>query len=94
MITLVRSFSAKIDHFTESLGNSIANNFSVKIDTLEDSLGGNKIAGAFSVKIDQLVDSFGGHQIATSFSLPKGGYEVDGVTLESELEEIKIVRKK
>ena len=47
-----------------------------------------------AVKIDRLPDSHGGNRVAGSFALAYGGYELDGVILDKELEKTKLIRQK
>ena len=55
----------------------------------------SSISSSFAVKIDRLVDSPpGGNKVAGSFALAYGGYELDGVILDKELEKTKLVRQK
>ena len=51
--------------------------------------GTSSISSSFAVKIDRLPDSLGGNRIAGSFALAYGGYELDGVILDKELEKTK-----
>ena len=48
----------------------------------------------FTLKIDRLPDSLGGNRVAGSFALAYGGYELDGVILDKELEKTKLIRQK
>ena len=57
--------------------------------------GTSSISSSFAVKIDRLVDSPpGGNKVAGSFALAYGGYELDGVMLDKELEKTKLIRQK
>ena len=57
--------------------------------------GTSSISSSFAVKIDRLVDSPpGGNRVADSFALAYGGYELDGVILDKELEKTKLIRQK
>ena len=57
--------------------------------------GTSSISSSFAVKIDRLVDSPpGGNKVAGSFALAYGGYELDGVILDKELEKTKLIRQK
>ena len=57
--------------------------------------GTSCISSSFAVKIDRLVDSPpGGNRVADSFALAYGGYELDGVILDKELEKTKLIRQK
>ena len=54
----------------------------------------SSISSSFAVKIDRLPDSHGGNRVANSFALAYGGYELDGVILDKELEKTKLIRQK
>ena len=57
--------------------------------------GTSSISSSFAVKIDRLPDSPpGGNKVAGSFALAYGGYELDGVILDKELEKTKLIRQK
>ena len=56
--------------------------------------GTSSISSSFAVKIDRLPDSHGGNRVAGSFALAYGGYELDGVILDTELEKTKLIRQK
>ena len=56
--------------------------------------GTSSIASSFAVKIDRLPDSFGDNKVAGSFALVYGGYELDNVILDKELEKTKLIRQK
>ena len=56
--------------------------------------GTSSISSSFAVKIDRLPDSLGGNRVAGSFALVYGGYELDGVILDKELEKTKLIRQK
>ena len=56
--------------------------------------GTSSISSSFAVKIDRLPDSFGDNKVVSSFALAHGGYELDGVILDKELEKTKLVRQK
>ena len=56
--------------------------------------GTSSISSSFAVKIDRLTDSLGGNKVAGSFALAHGGYELDGVILDKELEKTKLIRQK
>ena len=61
----------------------------------EQFQGTSLISSSFAVKIDRLVDSPpGGNKVAGSFALAYGGYELDGVILDKELEKTKLIRQK
>ena len=61
----------------------------------EQFQGTSLISSAFAVKIDRLVDSPpGGNKVANSFALAYGGYELDRVILDKELEKTKLIRQK
>ena len=52
------------------------------------------ISSAFAVQIDRLLSSPGYNKVASSFALAHGGYELDGVILDKELEKTKLIRQK
>ena len=56
--------------------------------------GTSSIASSFAVRIDRLPDSFGDNRLAGSFALAYGGYELDDVILDKELEKTKLIRQK
>ena len=56
--------------------------------------GTSAISSSFAVKIVRLPDSLGGNRVAGSFALAYGGYELDGVILDKELEKTKLIRQK
>ena len=56
--------------------------------------GTSSISSSFAVKMDRLPDSLGGNRVAGSFALVYGGYELDGVILDKELEKTKLIRQK
>ena len=56
--------------------------------------GTSSISSSFALKIDRLPDSLGDNRVAGSFSLAYGGYELDGVILDKELEKTKVIRQK
>ena len=56
--------------------------------------GTSSISSSFAVKIDRLPDSHGGNRVANSFALAYGGYDLDGVILDKELEKTKLIRQK
>ena len=60
----------------------------------EQFQGTSSISSSFAVKIDRLPDSLGGNRVAGSFALVYGGYELDGVILDKELEKTKLIRQK
>ena len=102
MIALIKTFTLQPSavrseqfHGTSST-SSISSSFAVKIDRLPDSPppGGNKVAGSFAVRIYRLPDSLRGNRVADSFALAYGGYELDGVILDKELEKTKLIRQK
>ena len=56
--------------------------------------GTSSISSSFALKIDRLPDSLGDNRVAGSFALAYGGYELDGVILDKELEKTKLIRQK
>ena len=72
----------------------------IKTFTLQQSAvsehfhGTSSISSSFAVKIDRLPDSLGGNKVAGSFALAYGGYELNGVILDKELEKTKLIRQK
>ena len=54
----------------------------------------SSISSSFAVRIYRLSDSLGGNRVADSFALAYGGYELDGVILDKELEKTKLIRQK
>ena len=56
--------------------------------------GTSSISSSFALKIDRLPDSLGSNRVAGSFALAYGGYEMDGVILDKELEKTKLIRQK
>ena len=56
--------------------------------------GTSSISSSFAVKIDRLPDLLRGNRVAGSFALAYGGYELDGVMLDKELEKTKLIRQK
>ena len=93
MIALIKTFTLQKSSVNEQL-HGVSASFSVKMDNLSESLGGNGIANAFSVQMDNLTDSLGGNKVAGSFVLAHGGYEMDGVVLPKELDNPKLIRQK
>lgn len=93
MIALIKTFTLQTSAVSEQL-HGISSAFAVKIDRLTDSIGGNGIANAFSVQTQRLTDSLGGNKVTGSFSCAHGGYELDGVILDKELEKTKLIRQK
>ena len=99
MIALIKTFTLQ--------PTSVVSNYSggnkalIKTFTLQPtsvvsnySGGTSSISSAFAVKIDRLPDSLGGNKVASSFALAYGGYELDGVILDKELEKTKVIRQK
>ena len=72
----------------------------IKTFTLQQSAvseqfhGTSSISSSFAVKIDRLPDSLEVNRVANSFALAYGGYELDGVILDKELEKTKLIRQK
>ena len=73
---------------------ALIKSFSCQTGILQDSLGGKGISKAFSVQMQRLTNSLGGNKVAGSFALAHGGYELDGVILDKELEKTKLIRQK
>lgn len=71
---------------------ALIKNFTLQTIAVNEQLHG--ISSAFAVKIDRLTDSLGGNKVAGSFALAHGGYELDGVILDKELEKTKLIRQK
>lgn len=69
--------------------------FTLQPNAVSEHLQGTSaISSSFAVKIDRLPDSLGGNRVAGSFALAYGGYELDGVVLDKELEKTKLIRQK
>ena len=69
--------------------------FTFQTSAVSEPLNGtSSISSSFAVKIDRLPDSLGGNRVAGSFALAYGGYELDGVILDKELEKTKLIRQK
>ena len=65
--------------------------FTLQTSAVSEQLHGtSSISSAFAVKIDRLPDAFGSNKVASSFALVYGGYELDGVILDKELEKNEI----
>ena len=69
--------------------------FTLQPSAVSEQLHGtSSISSSFAVKIDRLADSLEGNRVAGSFALAYGGYELDGVILDKELEKAKLIRQK
>ena len=71
---------------------ALIKNFTLQTIAVNEQLHG--ISSDFAVKIDRLTDSLGGNKVASSFALAHGGYELDGVILDKELEKTKLIRQR
>ena len=69
--------------------------FTLQTSAVSEHLQGTSaISSAFAAKIDRLPDSPRDNKVAGSFALAYGGYELDGVILDKELEKTKLIRQK
>ena len=56
--------------------------------------GDNKVASSFALATSASEHLPGDNKVASSFALAHGGYELDGVILDKELEKTKLIRQR